>query len=76
MASRRASGEPKASMWATPTFVTTPMDGLATSHRARMCPVPRAPISHTIASVDSSAASRVNGSPISLLNEARLATTW
>ena len=67
--------DPKTSMWATPTFVTTTMSGRAIPDRSFTSPSRRAPISATRTSESGGAPSKVIGSPISLLNEPGLACT-
>ena len=67
------SRSPNSSVCAAPTARTTPTVGLAMLHRARMWPMPRAPISITAAAVSSGAFTSVSGTPSSLLNERRLA---
>ena len=72
-ASTMAGHDPKTSMCATPTFVTTTASGWATRHNSAWSPRRRAPISASTTSTPSGAPSSVMGSPISLLNDPGLA---
>jgi hypothetical protein len=67
--------DPKTSMWATPTFVTTIVSGRAIPDSSFTSPTRRAPISATSTSVSGDAPSNVSGRPISLLNDPGLAWT-
>ena len=67
--------DPKTSMCATPTLVTTTTSGRAIPERSLTSPSRRAPISAMTTSVSAAAPSRVSGSPTSLLNDPGLAWT-
>ena len=69
------SHEPKISICATPTFVTTTTSGRATGIKTATSPARRAPSSATITSASGGAPRSVSGRPISLLNDPGLACT-
>ena len=68
-----ASHDPKTSMCATPTFVTTTTSGRAIAHRSATSPSRRAPSSATTTCTSGGAPRSVIGVPISLLNDHGLA---
>ena len=61
------SSPPTSSVCASPTLVTTPIDGRAMRQRSAICPNPRIPISSTSARVSAGALTMVTGRPCSLL---------
>ena len=61
------SSPPTNSVCASPTRVTTPIDGRAMRQRSAICPNPRMPISNTNARVSAGALTMVTGRPCSLL---------
>ncbi len=75
LARSTASMEPKTSRWTPATAVTTATSGATSGARSAMSPTCRAPISATSTSSPSREASRVSGTPSSLLNEPRAAAT-
>ena len=72
-ASTIADHEPNTSICATPTFVTTTIDGAAIGINRATSPRCRAPSSAITISVSGGAPSNVIGTPTSLLNEDGLA---
>ena len=69
------AGPPRWPACASPTWVTMPRSGRATSVSAAMLPAKRAPISTITAWVSAGAPASVRGTPASLLNDAGLACT-